>query len=263
MSYLLAEKVGGRLRAVERVPGTGELLEDPDRFPQARLWTIAYRFQDGQIDAATLGQLSPSAWDLSGSKRSWSERHGFATLLPTWPATCYAAPQFRAHLLTLLEDGHINLAVDLDGLDFMDSSGLGVVVAAKKRARDNDCDMRGPPARSRPAASTTDYDPVMLRFSFHPKRCVASLLIVPAMMALLVAVAIVLPQLVSVVFILIGFGLVGALLILPAWVMQPRGTPPPRGRGRHTEPIQLRPRMRSRERRPPTDLAARWAHTPA
>jgi anti-sigma B factor antagonist len=45
------------------------------------------------------------------------------------------APELRAHLLSLFEDGQLIVAVDLDQLEFMDSSGLGVLVGGLKRAR--------------------------------------------------------------------------------------------------------------------------------
>jgi anti-sigma B factor antagonist len=45
-------------------------------------------------------------------------------------------PQLRGHLLTLIEDKQVSLVVDLDGLEFVDSSGLSVLVSTLKRARD-------------------------------------------------------------------------------------------------------------------------------
>jgi anti-sigma B factor antagonist len=44
-----------------------------------------------------------------------------------------SAPELRAWLTRALDDGAVNLAVDLSGIDFMDSSGLGVLVGAHKR----------------------------------------------------------------------------------------------------------------------------------
>jgi anti-sigma B factor antagonist len=45
------------------------------------------------------------------------------------------APELRAHLLMLFENGQVTLTVDLDELEFIDSSGLGVLLGALKRAR--------------------------------------------------------------------------------------------------------------------------------
>lgn len=41
--------------------------------------------------------------------------------------------QLRGHLLPLAGDGH--LVIDLDAVDFLDSTGLGVLVGALKRQR--------------------------------------------------------------------------------------------------------------------------------
>jgi anti-sigma B factor antagonist len=49
-----------------------------------------------------------------------------------------SAPELRSHMLALLNDGQVNLAVDLDQLEFMDSSGIGVLLGALKRARMQD-----------------------------------------------------------------------------------------------------------------------------
>ena len=44
------------------------------------------------------------------------------------------SPALREHLRVLLEDAPPALVLDLDGVPFMDSTGLGVLVAAYKRA---------------------------------------------------------------------------------------------------------------------------------
>ena len=45
------------------------------------------------------------------------------------------APAFREALLHVIERGCGNLIVDLDGIDFIDSSGLGALVTAFKRLK--------------------------------------------------------------------------------------------------------------------------------
>lgn len=54
----------------------------------------------------------------------------------------HTAPELRAHLLELLRSGDRHLVVDLDGVEFMDSSGLGVLVAVRRRLHNNDGLMR-------------------------------------------------------------------------------------------------------------------------
>lgn len=44
---------------------------------------------------------------------------------------------FRDTVAALIESGHRDLMADLDGLDFVDSAGLGVLVGAMKRVQDH------------------------------------------------------------------------------------------------------------------------------
>ena len=45
------------------------------------------------------------------------------------------APRLGAALHSLLDDGATTITVDCSGLDFLDSQGLGVLVAASRRLR--------------------------------------------------------------------------------------------------------------------------------
>ena len=50
----------------------------------------------------------------------------------------YTAPQLKERLVQLIDDGCVNVVVDLRGVGFIDSSGLGVLVSALRRARERD-----------------------------------------------------------------------------------------------------------------------------
>ena len=52
------------------------------------------------------------------------------------------APRLRDRLVQLITDGPPQVVVDLSGLTFIDSMGLGALVSGMKRARAHDGDLR-------------------------------------------------------------------------------------------------------------------------
>lgn len=53
-----------------------------------------------------------------------------------------SAPALREQLIELVSEGAHLLVLDLEGLDFLDSTGLGAIISALKRARTNGGDLR-------------------------------------------------------------------------------------------------------------------------
>lgn len=53
-----------------------------------------------------------------------------------------SAPALRERLIGLVNEGSAYLVLDLEGLDFLDSTGLGAIISALKRARTNEGDLR-------------------------------------------------------------------------------------------------------------------------
>lgn len=47
----------------------------------------------------------------------------------------YTAPRLREAIVTAIEAGHTRLIIDVRKVDFLDSTGLGVLVGALKRVR--------------------------------------------------------------------------------------------------------------------------------
>ena len=67
-----------------------------------------------------------------------TERDGWAVLAVSGEVDVATVPRLREQLHGLVAQGSNRIIVDLDGVDFLDSTGLGVLVGALKRVRSND-----------------------------------------------------------------------------------------------------------------------------
>lgn len=50
----------------------------------------------------------------------------------------YTAPKLREQIVSLVEDGRYHIVVDMEKVEFLDSTGLGVLVGGLKRVRAHD-----------------------------------------------------------------------------------------------------------------------------
>ncbi|HEB12389.1 MAG TPA: anti-sigma factor antagonist [Actinobacteria bacterium] len=66
------------------------------------------------------------------------EQDGVMVLKLDGEVDVYTAPKLKSRLVDLVDQGKFKIVVDLEKVDFMDSSGLGVLVGGLKRVRSHE-----------------------------------------------------------------------------------------------------------------------------
>lgn len=93
-----------------------------------------------------------------------SQRDGWQVVEVTGELELATAPRLRQQVVSLVGGDCIRLVLDLTGVDFIDSIGLGVVVAALKRTRARGGDLRvvAPHDRVRSLFTLTRLDEIIV-----------------------------------------------------------------------------------------------------
>jgi anti-sigma B factor antagonist len=79
-----------------------------------------------------------------------------ATVVVRGEVDMATAPQLRDELVALVDGGATRIALDCRGLDFLDSSGIGVLIAVRKRLGDDgSLTLEAPPAHVRKVLELT------------------------------------------------------------------------------------------------------------
>jgi anti-sigma B factor antagonist len=72
------------------------------------------------------------------SVSEYPEPPGYTVVAASGEIDVYTAPALREKLVSLVEDGRYQLIVDMEAVEFLDSTGLGVLVGGLKRVRGHD-----------------------------------------------------------------------------------------------------------------------------
>ena len=68
----------------------------------------------------------------------YSAAPGITVIAVSGEIDVYTAPRLREALIGLVDAGNYRLIVDMEGVEFLDSTGLGVLVGGLKRVRAHD-----------------------------------------------------------------------------------------------------------------------------
>jgi anti-sigma B factor antagonist len=109
----------------------------PFGFDQAASAAGLERGPSGAVDHKSLNQRSTV--DLSLTTRTEGDR---TIVTVGGEIDVYTAPKLREQLIDLVSAGSYQLVVDMEGVDFLDSTGLGVLVGGLKRVRAHDGSLR-------------------------------------------------------------------------------------------------------------------------
>jgi anti-sigma B factor antagonist len=84
----------------------------------------------------SLEDMSTGAGEPPGLRLSTEDSPDGPVLSVQGEVDVYTCPSLREELYRLIDGGAARVVVDLSGMDFIDSSGLGVFVGALKRIRE-------------------------------------------------------------------------------------------------------------------------------
>src|ERR1700733_12039033 len=85
-----------------------------------------------------LSQTTGEGEEMDLTLDVYSEDPGFTVIAVGGEIDVYSAPKLREKLISLVESGSYHLVIDMEAVEFLDSTGLGVLVGGLKRVRAHD-----------------------------------------------------------------------------------------------------------------------------
>src|ERR1700752_5128245 len=85
-----------------------------------------------------LSQTTGEGEDMELTLNVYSADPGFTVIAVSGEIDVYTGPKLREKLISLVDAGSYQLIVDMEGVEFLDSTGLGVLVGGLKRVRAQD-----------------------------------------------------------------------------------------------------------------------------
>src|SRR6201994_1811682 len=85
-----------------------------------------------------LSQTTGEGEEMELTLNVHSDAPGFTVIAVGGEIDVYTAPKLREKLISLVDDGSYQLIVDMEAVEFLDSTGLGVLVGGLKRVRAHD-----------------------------------------------------------------------------------------------------------------------------
>ena len=96
-----------------------------------------------------------------------ADRGTFVVLVPEGKFNLVSAPPLKARIDDLVAEDRARIVVDLHAVDFIDSSGLGALIASLKAARQSDGDLRiaAPGEQVRAVLKLTNLDRILVPYA--------------------------------------------------------------------------------------------------
>src|SRR6201996_7424168 len=88
--------------------------------------------------AGLLSQATGEGEEMELTLNVYSDAPGLPVIAVSGEIDVYTAPKLRERLIGLVESGSYQLIVDMEAVEFLDSTGLGVLVGGLKRVRAQD-----------------------------------------------------------------------------------------------------------------------------